>query len=96
MIGWSMTLWLNATTLGGSEMRTNIATWERVVRVLVGIALIAIALLVVRGTDVLGYQIIAVAGGLLGADLAITGGIGFCPLYHKLGWGTAARSSGAS
>lgn len=76
-------------------MRTNIAPWERVARVLVSIALIALAVLVVRGTDVFGYQAIAVAGALLGADLAITGTIGFCPLYYKLGWGTAPARSGS-
>lgn len=75
-------------------MRTNIAPWERVVRVLVGTALIALAVLVVRGTDVLGYQMIAIAGALLGADLAITGGLGFCPLYHKLGRGTTPVRAG--
>ncbi len=74
-------------------MKTNIAAWERVVRVLVGIGLIALAVLVVRGTDVFGYQAIAVAGALLGADLAITGGLGFCPLYYKLGWGAAPTRS---
>ena len=60
---------------------------------LVGIGLIALAVLVVRGTDVFGYQAIAVAGALLGVDFAVTGAIGFCPLYHKLGRGTAARPS---
>ena len=74
-------------------MKTNIAAWERVARVLVGIGLIALAVLVVRGTDVFGYQAIAVAGALLGADLAITGGLGFCPLYYKLGRGTTLAQS---
>ena len=76
-------------------MRTNIAGWERVLRLLIGIGLLAAAVLFFQGTDVFGYRAIAIAGALLGADLAVTGAIGFCPLYHKLGWGTAAPPSGA-
>lgn len=77
-------------------MRTNIAGWERVLRVLVGIALVTVGVLVFGETAVFGYRAIAVASALLGLDLAVTGAIGFCPLYYKLGWGTAARSGGAS
>lgn len=74
-------------------MRTNIAGWERVLRVLVGIALVTAGVLFFEGTAVFGYRAIAVASALLGADLAITGAIGFCPLYYKLGRGTVSRPS---
>lgn len=74
-------------------MRTNIATWERVLRMLVGVALIAVGVYVFQTTDLSGYRAFAVAAALLGADLAVTGAIGFCPLYHRLGRGTAARPS---
>lgn len=77
-------------------MRTNIAGWERVLRVLVGAALVVASVLVFGETAVFGYRALAVAAALLGLDLAVTGAIGFCPLYYKLGWGRAARSSGAS
>lgn len=76
-------------------MRTNIASWERVLRVLVGIALVTAGVLVFGETAVFGYRALAVAAALLGLDLAVTGAIGFCPLYYKLGWGTATRPSTA-
>jgi hypothetical protein len=75
-------------------MRTNVATWERVLRVLVGIGLLVIGASVFQATDVFGYRAFAVAAVLLGLDFAVTGTIGFCPLYHALGWGAApARSN---
>jgi hypothetical protein len=72
-------------------MPINIATWERVFRVVLG-GLVAVGgVLVVRETVVVGYQALAIAAVLVGLDLVVTGTIGFCPLYHKLRWGTARR-----
>lgn len=52
----------------------NIASWERVLRVLVGIVLLALAMV--------GPQTV---WGLLGVVPLITGGMGFCPLYQAFG-----------
>jgi hypothetical protein len=52
----------------------NIAGWERVLRVVVGVVLLALA--------VVGPQ---TAWGLLGVLPLITGAMGFCPLYEACG-----------
>ena len=69
-------------------MKTNLALWERVLRVLVGAGLVVVGILWFTGTDVLGYRAFATAVAVLGLDFMVTGAIGFCPLYHKLGWRT--------
>jgi hypothetical protein len=55
-------------------MNRNVAAWERVLRVLVGVVLLAFA--------VVGPQ---TAWGLLGVVPLITGAMGVCPLYRALG-----------
>ena len=54
-------------------MERNIASWERVLRLLVGVTLLALA--------VVGRT----AWGLLGVVPLITGAIGVCPLYRAFG-----------
>lgn len=66
-------------------MHVNVSTSERILRVAIGLALMAIGIAVFGGTAVVGYRAIAVASGLLGLDMLVTGAIGFCPLYYKLG-----------
>ncbi len=64
----------------------NITPIERIVRVGIGIALVLTALWVI-GT---GISILTVVGALLlvgaGLDLGLTGTIGYCPLYARLGY----------
>jgi hypothetical protein len=64
----------------------NITPIERVMRVGIGIALVLIALGVI-GT---GISVLTVVGALLlagaGLDLGVTGAIGYCPLYARLGY----------
>jgi hypothetical protein len=55
-------------------MNLNVAGWERVLRVLVGVVLLALA--------VVGPK---TAWGLLGVVPLITGAMGVCPLYRALG-----------
>ena len=55
-------------------MEINISGWERVLRVAVGVVLLALALL--------GPQTL---WGLAGVVPLITGAMGFCPLYQALG-----------
>jgi len=55
-------------------MDRNIGTWERVLRVVVGVALLVLA---VFGPNM--------AWGLVGVFPLITGAMGVCPLYRALG-----------
>jgi hypothetical protein len=55
-------------------MNLNVAPWERVLRVVVGVALLMLA--VVGPTT---------AWGLLGVVPLITGATGVCPLYRAFG-----------
>ncbi len=64
----------------------NITPIERVMRVGIGIALGLTALWVIGN----GISVLTVVGALLlagaGLDLAVTGAIGYCPLYTRLGY----------
>lgn len=62
---------------------------ERVLRVVLGASMILAGVLWFAGTETLGYRALAMAAAGLGLDFMVTGAIGFCPLYHKLGWRTA-------
>ncbi len=58
----------------------NVGNVDRAIRILLGIALIALA---IRGT--IGYW------GYIGVVLVLTGGVAFCPLYALLGLRTTSR-----
>ena len=65
--------------------RVNITPAERVGRVVLGLGAIVVAavLLASAGSALaVGLEVLLVAAGL---DLAVTGGLGHCPLYTKLG-----------
>lgn len=66
-------------------MRKNLAGWERLLRIVLGAGLVVIGIVVFQQAGPLGYRALAGAGALLGLDLAVTGAIGVCPLYHALG-----------
>lgn len=72
-------------------MRTNVAIWERWLRVALGVALIVAGVAVLRSGDTFGFRAGAFALATVGLDLAVTGAIGFCPLYHALGRRDALR-----
>lgn len=64
----------------------NITPTERAGRVLLGTAAVitAIVLLASAGTTVaIVLELLLVAAGV---DLIVTGALGHCPLYHKLGY----------
>lgn len=58
-------------------MKTNTGAVDRVVRVMIGLVLLA---LTVAGPHMLW--------GLLGLIPLATGAVGFCPLYALFGWST--------
>ena len=60
----------------------NEATWDRIVRAVVGVLLLYLGLAgVVAGS-------LAIVLDVVGAILLVTGLIGWCPLYHLFGLGT--------
>jgi hypothetical protein len=64
----------------------NIAPAERVGRIAIGVfAAVAGALLLVSAASGLAIvlEVLLIAAGL---DLVVTGALGHCPLYHKLGY----------
>ena len=82
---------VQASHPGGPRLRqrrlqVNITPAERVGRVLLGIAATAVAVVLLTGAG----SVVAVVLELLllaaGTDLAITGALGHCPLYNKLGY----------
>jgi len=62
-------------------MKINVAGWERALRVIVGIALLALAF-----TGTIG------AWGWIGVVPLLTGAVGTCPLYSILGFSTCPVS----
>jgi hypothetical protein len=67
-------------------MKLNEASWDRIARVAVGIALIGIGLLAVGGGW--GWAL-----GGVGIVLLVTGLIGWCPIYATLRMGTRKSDS---
>ena len=63
----------------------NVCGVDRVLRIVLGLALILVGLLVVGAT---GGIVMAVAGGIL----VVTGLAGFCPLWVLLGISTCSTS----
>ena len=60
-------------------MKTNMAGWDRVIRIVIGIFFIYL------WATVGGLWLIA---GIVGIVFIVTSGIGFCPLYRVLGFQT--------
>lgn len=64
----------------------NLTTTERVARVAAGLAgMVAGALLLASASGAL-VVVLEVALVLAGLDLVVTGALGFCPLYKRLGY----------
>lgn len=61
-------------------MKKNMATWDRALRVLAGLVLIALTL-----TDVIGLW------GWIGVVPVITGLVGNCPAYSIIGCNTCGK-----
>lgn len=67
------------------KLHTNVGSIDRVVRIALGLALVAAA---TTGT----LAGVALTIGLIVAVIAIaTGAVGFCPLYYMLGISTAGN-----
>jgi hypothetical protein len=55
-------------------MTQNVGSTDRIVRVVIGIVLLAAALMFLSGT-------FAIIAGVLGVIMLVTAAIGWCPLY---------------
>lgn len=67
------------------RLPVNITPAERVGRVVLGVAAIVAAVVLLTGAAsalAVGLELLLAAAGL---DLAVTGALGHCPLYQKLG-----------
>ncbi len=56
----------------------NEASWDRIARVVIGLALIALGIFSLQGAG----GVISILAGLI---LLVTGAVGFCPIYKILG-----------
>jgi small neutral amino acid transporter SnatA (MarC family) len=68
----------------------NLGTIERLLRVALGgaLAIWALVVLLIGGGSLISL-LLYVALIALGVDFVVTGIRGYCPLYNRLGWGTA-------
>ena len=64
----------------------NITPLERVGRVLVGLVGVLGGLVVLASSGGTTPTVFAVLIGLTGFDLMVTGALGHCPLYRRLGY----------
>lgn len=69
-------------------MKVNEANWDRIARVVIGVALIGVGLAVVGGT---GGIVLAVVGLIP----LVTGAFGTCPLYSVFGVSTCKNPNAA-
>jgi hypothetical protein len=63
----------------------NLSPTERVVRVAVGIVGVVAGSILLGSTGGTAAVVLLVLLVLAGLDLAVTGALGFCPLYKQLG-----------
>lgn len=63
----------------------NITPTERVGRVVVGVIGVVLGTILLGSTGGAAAIVLEVLLVLVGLDLAVTGALGFCPLYKKLG-----------
>lgn len=71
----------------------NIIPQERVARIVVGLLGVVGAVVVLAGSPAAVGAVLAVLLGLAGVDLMVTGALGHCPLYARLGHGPVSLRS---
>lgn len=68
------------------HLSVNITPSERIARIGLGIAAIVAALVLLVGAGSGLAVVLELSLAAAGADLVITGALGHCPLYNKLGY----------
>lgn len=67
------------------HLAVNITPQERVARIVFGLVGVVGAVLLLAGSPAAVAAVLAVLLGLAGLDLMVTGALGHCPLYARLG-----------
>jgi DUF2892 family protein len=68
-----------------NRLTVNISPPERVARIVLGLVGVIGAVLLLGGSSGMVAVVLAVLLGAAGLDLMVTGALGHCPLYAKLG-----------
>lgn len=63
----------------------NLAPAERAGRVVLGLAAVVAGIVLLTSASAAGVVALEVLMVLAGLDLAVTGALGHCPLYYRLG-----------
>ena len=66
-------------------LAVNIGPQERVARIVVGLVGVVVGFVVLTGSPGAVVAVLAVLLGVAGLDLVVTGALGHCPLYARLG-----------
>jgi len=66
-------------------MKVNITPVERAGRVLLGVAAVVVGVVLLSSAGSVLAVILELLLVLAGVDLVVTGAVGHCPLYQKLG-----------
>ena len=66
-------------------LAVNIGPQERVARIVVGLVGVVVGIVVLKGSPGAVVAVLAVLLGVAGLDLVVTGALGHCPLYARLG-----------
>ncbi len=69
---------------------TPLERWGRVIVGTIGVVVGALLLTAATGALVIALEIVLILAGL---DLIVTGALGHCPLYSKLGFGSSNSQS---
>ena len=67
-------------------LAVNIGPQERVARIDVGLVGVVVGIVVLTGSPGAVVAGLAVLLGVAGLDLVVTGALGHCPLYARLGY----------
>ena len=67
------------------RLTVNVGPQERVARIVVGLVGVVVGIVVLTGAPGAVVAVLAVLLGVAGLDLVVTGSLGHCPLYARLG-----------
>ena len=70
----------------GLRLKVNITSVERAGRILMGIAAIIVAVVLLTSAGSALAVVLELLLAAAGLDLVVTGALGHCPLYQKLGY----------
>ena len=68
------------------RLTVNITPAERAGRILIGVAAVVVAVVLLTSAGSILAVVLELLLGAAGLDLVVTGALGHCPLYQKLGY----------